>query len=753
MDQSLNCLDIVIRGQVQGVGLRPRIKRLADRHGIAGWTRNRFDHVQLRLPARHPRCDDFVRELRQFAADLTLAYCPLDAPLPDPFTILPSPDEAASGLLQLPADRGICDACVAEFNDPANRRYRFPLIACHDCGPRLAVLKRMPFARNNTSLQPWPLCERCQAEFHDTASRRFHSELICCADCGPRVFTLGGQQGIDPLLQAVECLQQGGVLGLKSQGGFQLLCRADQAAAVTRIRENKRRPYKPLALLVQSVEQAEKIAVVSSQEAALLSSSARPIVLVSKRADPALTIASNVSAHTPDWGLMLPVSGFHLALAEMAGMPLVCTSANLSGEPLLFEDAGMAQRWPSLCDLCLTHDLPILLPQDDSVVMNTSGNTQILRRSRGYVHDLFSVAAASPMVAWGGDLKHAFALADQGKAMLGPYIGDMESFALQQRQHQVFQHLCELQQVEPVAALCDFYPGYHTVIQARQPGALPAQQLQHHVAHVAATDALCNLPQRYLALAWDGTGWGEQGAGWGSEAFLVERGHLQRVAALAPFRLPGGAHAVRQPWRMVLALSFATGIPLEQVLPHLTCLGVQRAAIDAVWQMLHKGINCPPCHAVGRLFDGVSAWLCGCVGQHFEGDAAIRLQALASGGVSGTYSFSIENRVIGDQLEGQWQAAWIQLLDRSSEAAPLAFAFHQGLVRWALDLARHFAVQDLALSGGCFQNRLLQSLLLQQADSEGIRVHWPDTVPLNDGGLAIGQLRALERGWLEPGLL
>lgn len=751
MDQFDVALQIMVQGQVQGVGLRPRLKRLADAVDLPGWVRNQGDQVLLQVPAEHVGLTVFLAGLRQLVPELSLSHHRLDAPLPQPFTILPSLCVPAGGLLQLPADRGICVACRAEYHDPASRRFQYPLIGCHDCGPRLAILQCMPFCREHTSLQPWQPCPLCQAEFEDSGNRRFHSELISCPQCGPQVHLLGeSASAADAIAGALTCLMRGGVLGMKSQAGFQLLCRASDEQAVARLRDNKRRPFKPLAMLVESTRQAHRLATMTPDEVALLESPARPIVLVTKRSDSNLPIAVNVSADTPDWGLMLPVSGLHLALVEGVGEPLVCTSANVSGEPLLYDDAEMENRWRELCDLCLTHDLPVLLPQDDSVVMNTAGRTQMLRRGRGFSHERLHLPGTDNVLAWGGDLKHTFAFSCADQVILSPYIGDMETIAVRQRQRYVRQHLVQLHGCDPPRFVCDSHPGYHThVIAASHATTMPVNVL-HHVAHVASNDALCPLPERYMALAWDGTGWGEQGDGWGSEAFLVEQGRLRRIAMLAPFSLPGGEQAVRQPWRVALSLCFHAGMVLQECEETVRQLGMSQQAIRVVWQMMERRLNAPNSHAMGRLFDAVSCWLTGCGIQHFEGDAPLRLQRLASTCRTTGSRFSIENQKIGDLLVGQWQPAWINLLkacQQNTDPAQLAFAFHQGIVQWALTLARIFDVSDLSVSGGCFQNRLLQSLLLQQ-QTNGIRIHWPATIPVNDSGLAVGQLQALKRGWI-----
>lgn len=752
MSQRNVSFNITLSGNVQGVGLRPRLKRLADDFAITGWVRNEGDRVGLQIQGDMSVITAFLDTIRNRIPDIVLQQQPAPLQSLRSFAIVDSVEQSAEGICQLPADRGICGACVTEFHDPGSRRHLYPLIACHDCGPRFSILHRLPFCRHNTGFARWQPCQRCQAEFADPADRRFHSELISCPDCGPTLqwwdgHTVQSGDALGLIQQAAACLTGGGILALKSQTGMQLLCRADDVDVVARLRAIKQRPRKPLALLVASIAQAQTLAILSGQEQALLQSAARPIVLVAKRSDPVAPVAANVAPDVPDWGLLLPVSGLHLALLQHVNTPLICTSANRSGEPVLYDNADLLAQAKSLCDQALLHDVDIRIPQDDSLVMHTVGRDMVLRRARGFTHQRFSLGVSAPRQALGGDLKHAVALGWNGGAALGPYVGDMDSMAVQVRQQRVAQRLRELHGFVPRALASDLHPGYFTVQQARSMD-LPRTGVQHHLAHVLVNDALCALPTRYLALAWDGAGWGDDGAIWGSEVFLVEQGQPRRVAALLPFSLPGGEQAARQPWRMALALGFHAGLTWPQAREQAVSAAVGESHARILWQMLVSNLNNPRCQAMGRLFDGVSHVLTGCDRQSFEGEAALQLQALAQQAMASSLSFNLEMHEQGGFLYGDWRTAWRNLLQqklRGMDSAGLALGFHQGLVNWALALARHFSVQAISISGGCFQNRLLQSLLLQQQSETGIEMHWPASVPVNDGGLAIGQLWCCER--------
>lgn len=746
MGQSNVSFSLLLSGAVQGVGLRPRLKRWADEFAIAGWVRNDGDQVRAHIQGESAAITAFLAALRNRLAAVVCE--PQPAPWQDchGFVIVPSAVQPVSSLWQVPADRGICAQCCDEFHDPSNRRYQYPLISCHDCGPRFSILHRMPFARAHTAYHGWQPCERCQAEFADPASRRFHSELISCPDCGPRLQLWNGRETLtgtsDSLLaQAVDCLRDGGILVLKSQTAVQLLCRADAADVVLRLRERKQRPRKPLALLVASVAQARALAVFDADEQGLLESPARPIVLVRKCEYGSIRVAPNVAPDVPDWGLLLPVSGLHLALLQQLGAPLVCTSANRSGEPVLFDNSDVMAAG-NLYDLALLHDMTIHIPQDDSLAMCTLGRAQLLRRARGYAHAIFDMAPTGPVMALGGDLKHAVALARNGRALLGPYVGDLDTAAVQQRQADLTGRLQALHALVPEQVCCDAHPGYHSRQQALTQAAVPLL-VPHHLAHVYTNHLVCPLPDRYLALAWDGAGWGQDGTLWGSEAFLVDQQRVRRVATLAPFSLPGADQAARQPWRMALALCWHAGLMDTAECTVALSPAVSDVQRNTVTRMLARDINNPQTHSMGRLFDAVSHVLCGGIQQAYEGEAALQLQALASQAEPSQYPFvipSVEREAI---LQGDWRPAWRTLLQHKGQGvapAALALGFHRGLVDWALALVHYFGVSALSVSGGCFQNRLLQSLLLQQADALGIQVFWPATVPLNDGGIALGQL-------------
>lgn len=776
-------LHLTLRGEVQGIGLRPRVKRWADALGLRGWIRNQGDQVALQLMGPASAVQQMLDQLRGLdcavdCAELDQARMPAERVAQSGFAILPGEPLRADRLYQVPADRGICAQCLREFHDPADRRFHYPFISCNDCGPRFSILTVLPFARANTAYSRLPPCLDCQAEFEDPESRRFHSELISCAACGPKLSGVG-LSGIgvpapaaphDLIQHALDRLNGGGIVGLKSLSGMQLLARADNDSAVRRLRERKQRPFKPLALLVPSLAWAQRLVQVNDVAAQWLVSPQRPIVLLPKNKAADALLAASVAPDVPDLGLMLPVTALQSWLVEAVGAPLVCTSANVSDEPILFANADLETAVGTLCDFALLHDLEIEFPQDDSVLMENQGRTTLLRRARGFCHTVFPVAPGEATLALGGDLKNTFALARGGGAVLGPHLGDLASVKTLQRRDWLLERFAALQHFTPQHICADAHPGYISRQQAQrmaqqsEPHRL--QRVQHHRAHLLANQIACPLPPRYLALIWDGNGYGDDGTLWGSEAFLVDGGQVTRVAALAPFALPGGVQALLQPWRLALSLSFAAGISRADALPRLVSGSLPESQLAAVWQLLEKNLNCPRSCAMGRLFDGMSYLLLGAERNCYEGYAPVQLQYSAQRGLDDSAAFpfdgqgdgrvgvvapfAIQLRTEGDLLVGDWQQSWSDFFSRTSFSVSAqntpasvqqqALAFHCGIADWALTLAHHFNVDHLSLSGGCFQNRLLQSLLLDRAKPMAVHLMWPATLPLNDGGLALGQV-------------
>ncbi|HKJ54188.1 MAG TPA: carbamoyltransferase HypF [Gammaproteobacteria bacterium] len=742
---------IVVGGQVQGVGFRPYVHRHARSHRLNGWVRNRSGRVEIHVQGEPRQLDRFVATLVGQAPPLArpvlegvdaVPCCDTDA-----FTIRESRTDAVADV-RLPPDLFTCDDCLRELNDRADRRYRYPFINCTQCGPRYSLIQALPYDRGNTSMTAFPLCDDCAAEYIDPANRRFHAEPVACSACGPALtFVEDGADAVDgnePALRAaLAALASGKLLAIKGIGGYHLACDAADDEAVGRLRARKPRPHKPLAVMFPApagkpLEVVSRFLCPDAEEGALLASPARPVVLV--RQKPGSRLSAAIAPGLAEIGAMLPYSPLHHLLLNDYGAPLVMTSANISGEPVLTDNAEVESRLAQVFDACLHHDRSIVHAVDDSVFRVLAGRPRPLRLGRGvapFEIDLpFDVG--TPVLAVGAHMKNTIALAWGRRAVISPHIGEMGSLRGLQRLEQCAGSLQALYQVKAESIVCDAHPTYTTTRWALRQG-LPVQRVYHHHAHAAA--AWLGDPEDFrndamLVFAWDGVGLGPDGMLWGGEALLGRPGDWRRVGTMRPFRLPGGERAGREPWRSAAGLCWEAGLecPLGEASDPL---------LRRFWR---EGWNAPPTSAVGRLFDAASV-LCG-LGTHatFEGQGPMQLEALAAGCPDGG---SLAVPVLdlaprGDTCVVDWTPLILMLLDEESPAPARARAFHEALAQAMLQLARQTrtdtGVERVGFSGGVFQNRLLAERASTLLREDGFGVSWSSMIPVNDAGISCGQI-------------
>ncbi|QEY33548.1 carbamoyltransferase HypF [Synechococcus sp. RSCCF101] len=783
---------------MQGVGFRPFVHRLASQLALAGEVENVAGSVRVDLQGERRALQRFLHRLgRELPGPARLErlqprWLPPRADGPTGVHIGASAARPLGAGLIAPAlvpDLAPCPACRAELADPASRRHRYPFISCSCCGPRYSIATAEPYARAHTTLAAFPLCEDCRREFHDPADRRFHAETIGCQRCGPRLRHLdrsGQPLPGDPIDGAVALLRRGGIVALQGVGGFQLLVDAGSEAAVARLRRRKRRPAKPLALLVADPGAIEPLCCIGPEERRLLHSPQAPIVLLRRR-DRAgdASIAGGVAPGSPCLGVMLPASGLHLLLAEAFAGPLVATSGNRSGEQLAIDPAEALERLQQVADGFLVHNRPIARPLDDSLVQVIAGRPSLLRRARGHAPRPLELALPEqrPLIALGGDLKLAPALALEGRVWPAPHMGDAaDPRALQRLGAGVRAALA--QQAGAVDLACDAHPGYLSHALARQ---LQQQEavarllpVPHHLAHALAVAAEHGLPLPLAALCCDGLGFGP-GAGsplWGGELLHISRSGWRRRGQLLPFPLPGGEQAHREPPRVALGLLQVLGaVPSPAAAGRLLALPEPDVAL--LLRSLERGLNAPLTSSLGRLFDGVAALLQLSRRNSFEGESALALQAAAErhrpaslrSGASGCPALAaMPVRREGGRVLLDWRPWLGALLDRLAPLAAagmapdqpspardaLAWAFHRDLARGLADLVEAAGPCDGAaaepaagrprpvlLAGGCFQNRLLVEECQQVLTARKAVPHWAEALPAGDGGLALGQLWAL----------
>jgi hydrogenase maturation protein HypF len=784
---------------VQGVGFRPTVYRLATRLGLSGSVENVAGAVLVELSGPREQLESFAR-LLPGALSPPARLDPLQPlwlpPLagPDPWPqagvhiAAAAPQPLGIGLVApaLAADLAPCSACLADLADPTDRRHGYAFLSCSACGPRYSIATAEPFARAHTTLAAFPLCGECRQEFEDPDDRRFHAETIGCPSCGPRLqlWDASGTEaaaGDDPIGSACALLAAGRILALQGVGGFQLLVDATDPTAVARLRQRKQRPAKPFALLVADPAWIEPHCLIEAAEREALHSPAAPIVLLQRQFGDGEAFAG-VAPGSPALGVMLPASALHHLLAQRFGRPLVATSGNRSGEPLCTEPAEALERLAGLADAFLVHDRPIARPLDDSVLQVIDGRPALLRRARGHAPEALALpavgwgsapAACTGVLALGGDLKSAPALALGTRLWLAPHLGDVADARVQER---LRAGLAELggrygDQLEAIA--CDAHPGYlsHQLAQA-QPW--PLRPVQHHLAHGLAVMAEHGLEPPLLVVAFDGLGYGGQpedddtaiaSAGhrlWGGELLLIGPAGATHLGGLLPFPLPGGEKAMAEPRRSALGLLVAAGDcngvdAFEHPGAHHTMAAFSAAERTLVRQAVDGGCNSPLCSSAGRLFDAAASLLGLCQQLSYEGEGGLRLQGAAAQapGERGAYPLPLlpweESTGAGGPPLGwlDWRPLLGALLaDIAAGEAPARCAarFHRGLAQAvaeaAVAVAERWGCRQVALAGGCFQNRLLLELSIAALRERNLQPFWAEALPCNDGGLALGQVWA-----------
>ncbi|BBZ14480.1 carbamoyltransferase HypF [Mycobacterium branderi] len=736
-----------VTGVVQGVGFRPFVHRIAGELGLTGFVGNDSGAVFLEVQGPAARIDELGRRLRTEAPPLAritgISVVDVETTCDNGFRIVES-QTVAGATTPIPPDIAVCDDCVRELFDPHDRRYRHPFVTCTNCGPRFTIIRALPYDRPATTMAAFEMCARCAAEYHDPADRRFHAQPIACPHCGPSLWfcsDAGRVDGSDAALAAAQqALAGGAVVAIKGIGGYHLACLVDDEAAVGVLRARKMRGAKPFAMMVRDLDVALRFAWLDDTEAAIMSSPARPIVLVRRR--PHAPIAESVAPGNPLLGIMLPYSPIHHLLLAGAIDALVLTSANRSDEPLCFTEDDAAHRLPPLCDAVLDHNRPIHVPCDDSVVRVLDGRELPIRRSRGYAPLPVDLGREGPAVlAVGGELKNTFCLTDGPRAFMSGHIGDMGTLETLQAFDRAVGQLSEIRG-RPARLAADLHPGYHTRSWAeRHAGDRPLDLVQHHHAHVVSLLAEHGrIGEPMIGVSFDGTGYGCDGTIWGGEILAVGRDshRFTRAGYLLPVPLPGGDAAVRNPWRVALSQLRIAGVELSRDLAPVTA--ATPAELSAVRAQLDSGVGCVPCSSMGRLFDAMASLLGIRHRIDYEAQAAIELEVLAET-ASDRARLRLEVRDDGVIDPRGLVRAMVSALRAGAEPATLASGFHEAVAIAVAEAVALVAgpVRLVGLTGGVFQNVLLLRAcreLLQQAGFEVLTHH---TVPPNDGGLALGQ--------------
>jgi hydrogenase maturation protein HypF len=756
-----------VEGVVQGVGFRPFVYSLATSLGLSGLVGNDVDGVFAEVEGAAEAVARFLVRLEQDAPPLArierVTTQNLDVTGAAGFQIAPSVADGQRRTL-VSADSATCDDCLRELADPADRRFRYPFINCTNCGPRFTIVQDVPYDRPLTTMSSFAMCALCAAEYHDPANRRFHAQPVCCPACGPRLSLVDSagapRPAGEPIAAAARLLRSGQVLAIKGLGGYHLVVDAGNGAASAALRARKHREDKPFAVMVADLAAARRLCAVDDVAARLLTSARRPIVLLPRLAAADRLVASAVAPRNRHLGLMLPYTPLHHLLLDAVAGPVVATSGNVSDEPIAYRDADALDRLAGLADAFLVHDRAIHIRTDDSVVRPLDGRETVLRRSRGYVPEPLRLRRAlpRPVLGCGAELKNTFCLAKDNHAFVSHHIGDLENAETLRSFTDGIAHFRRLFGIAPQVVAHDLHPDYLSTKYAMELADVDLVGVQHHHAHIASCLADNGASGPVIGVAFDGTGYGPDGTIWGGEFLVADLASFDRAGCLDPVPMPGGAAAIRQPWRMAaayLAAGYPGGLPARL---DVRDRNAQRWA--AVTTMAARGINAPLTSSAGRLFDAIAALLGVRDTINYEGQAAIELEQLADPTERGGYPVTVTSdaapgallRVSGADLV---RAAADDL--RAGVAAPVVAArFHHGVAAAIVAVCSRLRDQTglgvVALSGGVFQNLLLTRHVTAALAAQGFGVLGHHRVPCNDGGISLGQVAvAGARDRLSPG--
>ncbi len=759
-------VEILVRGTVQGVGFRPFIYNLACRFGISGTVTNTGDGVVITAAGPSDRLDLFAAAIAAEAPPLSTITAiqsrPLNAAVPTgTFAILPS-SASASATTAIPPDVALCDDCLKELLDPADRRFHYPFINCTNCGPRFTIVRTIPYDRPGTSMQVFPMCPDCLTEYHDPGNRRFHAQPNACPVCGPAV-ALHGRTGeliatAEPLAAAVSLLHEGRLLAIRGMGGFHLAANGCSAPAVALLRTRKIRPAKPLAIMVRNLSAAAEFCFVRQGEAEMLQAPAHPIVLLQKRRG--TTLADNLAPAIDQIGVMLPYTPLHHLLFQMPDCPaaLVMTSGNASGAPICTANDDALHRLAGLADYFLLHNREIVTRVDDSVVKLVGDRPLLLRRARGFVPTPLPIAWELPKIlGCGAGLKNTFCLGRDRTVFPSQHIGDLDNLSAYEFYLESVDHLCQVLQLEPEAVACDLHPDYLSSHYAAS-RSLPLYRIQHHHAHAVAVMAEHGLSGPVLAVVLDGTGLGDDSTIWGGEILQTDLTAYRRLGHLSHLRLPGGDAAATEPWRMAIAALHQTfgaeKMAIDRLPPALA--GLDGGTVATILSMLESGFNSPFSSSCGRLFDAVAALLGLRLRISYEGQAAMELEALASKARTSFWPENILSCLQPDlspfliASNGKWEISCPEFvkmvvagIERKDPPADIALRFHNLLIstltRLLEILTQQTGIRQIVLAGGCMQNGLLLEGLLHTLKTINLQTFTGKMLPVNDGAVSFGQ--------------
>lgn len=746
------CVRITVSGQVQGIGFRPYIYRLATELGLAGWVRNTQTGVIVEVEGNAKSVRQFTNRIQSDAPPLARIDKMTVDPVPlqsfHAFAIKPSSHDALP-LIQVTPDLALCSECRSELLNPTDRRYHYPFINCTNCGPRFTIVRTVPYDRSNTTMAQFTMCPECEREYHDPANRRYHAQPNACPRCGPQVSLLTAKgksvTAQDVFAHVRKLLKQGKVVAIKGLGGYHLACNALDAQAVATLRQRKYREDKPFAVMIRDLATIKRFCLVSAEETALLQSYRSPIVLLKKRAAP--QVASLVAPENPYLGVMLPYTPIHVLLFDADLDALVMTSGNYSQEPIAFRDEDARKVLAPIADYYLTHNRPIQRRCDDSVVRILDGKESLIRRARGYAPSpLRLFRPVADILACGAELKNTFCFGKRDYAYLSHHLGDLENYETLEAFEQGIKDFQQLFSLQPRYIAHDLHPDYLSTKYALAQTELQPIGVQHHHAHIASCMAEHGLDEPVIGIALDGLGLGADGTLWGGEVLICTYGSFERIAHLRPMVLPGGVQAIKEPWRMgAICLEDALGPDFIER-PLAFCQRLKQRGWERLARIATQREYSPLISSLGRLFDAVSAILGVRETINYEGQAAIELEYLAMRSrTSARYPFAIDAHSKPAILDMRdLLRAIAKDIERGVARAVIARRFHNSMAHLVRDSAvlvrQSHGLKKVVLSGGCFQNVLLLTSAVELLLREGFQVFAHQQLPPNDGCISVGQL-------------
>jgi len=745
-----------IKGIVQGVGFRPFVYNLARTNGLKGFVSNTSEGVYIEVEGPPEFLDAFHRAIVDEKPPLAhiTSVDSVEQPLKAyaDFTIHKSETQEHRKALISP-DVCVCDDCLRELFDPKDRRYGYPFINCTNCGPRYTIIMDIPYDRPSTAMKAFKMCPPCEAEYHDPADRRFHAQPNACWDCGPvvRLWDQGGREMRvpDPIEATRDLLKKGKIVAVKGLGGFHLAVDATNNKAVKRLRQRKHREEKPLALMSLSLEHIKRFARVTQAEASLLCSIQRPIVILEKKLNP--YIAEDVSPRNRNYGVMLPYTPLHYLLLRGDDLlALVMTSGNISEEPIAIDNQEAFERLGGIADYFLNHNRDIYLRSDDSIGRVIDGVARQIRRSRGYVPiPTFLEGSLESILACGAEWKDTICLTREKQAFLSQHIGDLENLETLNFFEMTIAHLKRILEIEPKIIAYDLHPDYLSTQHALKQSSMIQIGIQHHHAHIVSAMAEYGLAGPVIGIALDGTGYGTDGQIWGGEVLVVEPHRFDRVGHFAYLALPGGAAAIKKPWRMAVSALYEAFGDAFLDMDFAFLKDIPRDQVNVLIRMIRQGVNSPLTSSCGRLFDAVAAIAGVRNDVAYEGQAAVELEAAAEADTQRVYPFEIrEKDGVQQFLIGPMIRSVVKDVQEGCSTGLVSATFHNTLVALFVEVCRRVGasrkLRQVALSGGCFQNARLLLELTQALEGQGFEVYSQAVVPSNDGGVALGQAVAAD---------